>query len=160
METFSALPAIGAGNSPLPGEFPAQSPETRSYDVFFDLRLNKRLCKQSWGWWFEMLLRPLWGHCNVIGMCSAGVSSDVIDALPSQLIYRQQAAAVPVFSWQTIDYNPSGLNNCFQAITIATTNHYVQMQSLYTCSVMRFLEILSAILNDIMLSKKVARNHL
>ena len=96
----------------------------------------------------------------MIGMCSAGVSSDVIDALPSQLIYRQQAAAVPVFSWQTIDYNPSGLNNCFQAITIATTNHYVQMQSLYTCSVMRFLEILSAILNDIMLSKKVARNHL
>ena len=26
-----------------PGEFPAQRPVTRSFDVFFDLRLNKRL---------------------------------------------------------------------------------------------------------------------
>ena len=36
-----------------PGEFPAQRPVTRSFDVFFDLRLNKRLSKQSRGWWFE-----------------------------------------------------------------------------------------------------------
>ena len=43
METFSALLAICAGNSPATGEFPAQSPVTRSFDVFFDLRLNKRL---------------------------------------------------------------------------------------------------------------------
>ena len=40
-----------------PGEFPAQRPVTRSFDVFFDLRLAKRLCKQSWGWWLEMLSR-------------------------------------------------------------------------------------------------------
>ena len=40
METFSALLAIGAGNSPVYGEFPAQRPVTRSFDVFFDLRLN------------------------------------------------------------------------------------------------------------------------
>ena len=43
METFSALPAICAGNSPVTGEFPAQRPVTRSFDVFFDLRLNKQL---------------------------------------------------------------------------------------------------------------------
>ena len=47
METFSALLAICAGNSPVPGEFPIQRPVTRSFDVFFDLRLNKRLSKQS-----------------------------------------------------------------------------------------------------------------
>ena len=35
METFSALLAIYAGNSPVPGEFPAQRPVTRSFDVFF-----------------------------------------------------------------------------------------------------------------------------
>ena len=64
METFSALLAICAGNSPVHGEFPAQRPVTRSFDVFFDLRLNKRLSKQSWGWWFETLSRPLWRHCN------------------------------------------------------------------------------------------------
>ena len=38
----------------------AQRPVTRSFDVFFDLRLNKRLSKQSWGWWFQTLSRPLW----------------------------------------------------------------------------------------------------
>ena len=43
METFSALLAICAGNSPVPGEFPTQRPVTWSFDVFFDLRLNKRL---------------------------------------------------------------------------------------------------------------------
>ena len=32
------------------GELPAQRPVTRSFDVFFDLRLNKRLNKQSSGW--------------------------------------------------------------------------------------------------------------
>ena len=49
METFSTLLAICAGNSPVPGEFPTQRPVTRSFDVFLDLRLNKRLSKQSWG---------------------------------------------------------------------------------------------------------------
>ena len=34
--------------------------------IFFDLRLNKRQGKQSWGWWFETPSRPLWRHCNVI----------------------------------------------------------------------------------------------
>ena len=66
METSSALLAICAGNSPVPGEFHAQRPVTRSFDVFFDLRLNKRLSKQSWGWWFETLPRPLCRHSNVI----------------------------------------------------------------------------------------------
>ena len=36
METFSALLAICAGNSPVTGEFPAHRPVTRSFDVFFD----------------------------------------------------------------------------------------------------------------------------
>ena len=48
-----------------PGEFPAQRPVTRSLDVFFDLRLNKRLSKQPRGWWFETSSWSLWCHCNV-----------------------------------------------------------------------------------------------
>ena len=40
METFSASLAICAGNSPVTGEFPAQKPVTRSFDIFFDLRPN------------------------------------------------------------------------------------------------------------------------
>ena len=67
MEIFSALLAICAGNSPVPGEFPTQRPVTRSFDAFFDRRLNKRLSKQSWAWWFETPSRPLWRHCNVNG---------------------------------------------------------------------------------------------
>ena len=45
--TFFALLAICAGNSPVTGEFPAQRPVTQGFDVFFDLRLNKQLSKQS-----------------------------------------------------------------------------------------------------------------
>ena len=64
METFCALLAICAGNSQVTGEFPAQRPVTRRFDVFFDLRPNKPLSKQWWGWWFEAISRPLWRHCN------------------------------------------------------------------------------------------------
>ena len=45
-----------------PGEFPAQRLVTRSFDVFFDLRLNKRFSKQSWGWWFKTPPWSLWRH--------------------------------------------------------------------------------------------------
>ena len=65
METFSALLAICAGNSPVTGEFPTQRPMTRSFDVFFDLRPNKQLRKQWWGWWFGTQSCPLWRHSNV-----------------------------------------------------------------------------------------------
>ena len=47
METFTALLAICAVNSPGTGEFPAQRPVTLSFNVFFDLRLNQRLSKQA-----------------------------------------------------------------------------------------------------------------
>ena len=63
METFSALLALCVGNSPVTGEFPSQRPVTQSFDVFFDLSLNKQLSKQSRCWWFEMPLHWLWHHC-------------------------------------------------------------------------------------------------
>ena len=64
MEQFSALLAFCEGNSPVAGEFPTQRSVTQSFDVLFDLRHNKQLSKQSWGWWFEMPLCPLWCQCN------------------------------------------------------------------------------------------------
>ena len=79
MEAFSALLAICAGNSPLTGEFPAQRPVKRSFDVFFDRRLNERLSKQSWGWWFETLSCPLWRHCNEVSV----TGGSLFDALLS-----------------------------------------------------------------------------
>ena len=56
METFFALLALCAGNSPVTGEFPSQRPVTQS--------LNKRLSKQCWGWWFETPSCSLWRHYN------------------------------------------------------------------------------------------------
>ena len=63
---FSSFLALCEGNSPVTGEFPSQRPVTRSFDVFFDLRLNKRLSKQQWGWWFETPSWSLWRHCNAV----------------------------------------------------------------------------------------------
>ena len=40
VETFSALLALCAGNSPVTGEFPSQRPVIRSFDVFIDLLMN------------------------------------------------------------------------------------------------------------------------
>ena len=67
METFPALLTLCAGNSPVTGECPppppppphthththTQKPVTLRFDVFLDLRLNKRLSKQSRRRWFE-----------------------------------------------------------------------------------------------------------
>ena len=55
-----------AGNSPVTDEFPSHRPVTRSFDVFFDLRLNKGLSKQSSHRWFETPSLSLWRHCNVV----------------------------------------------------------------------------------------------
>ena len=65
MEIFSALLVLCVGNSPVTGVFPSQRPVTRSFCVFIDLRLNKRLSKQSWGSWFETPSWSLWRQCNV-----------------------------------------------------------------------------------------------
>ena len=62
---ISALLAFCAGNSPLTGESPpppSQTPVTRSFEVFFDLRLNKRLCKHWRRRWFKTSLCSLWRH--------------------------------------------------------------------------------------------------
>ena len=62
--TFSALLVLCDENPPITDGFPSQRPVTRSLDVFFDLRLNKRLSKQSRLRWIETPPRSLWSHCN------------------------------------------------------------------------------------------------
>ena len=58
METFSA------GNLLVTGEFPSQRPVARSFDIFLDVHLHKRLRKQSRRWWFETPSCSLWRHRN------------------------------------------------------------------------------------------------
>ena len=62
METFSTLLALCAGTSSVTCEFHTQRPVMLSFDVFLDLRLNKH----SWGWWFETSSGSLWHHCYVM----------------------------------------------------------------------------------------------
>ena len=114
METFSALLAICAGNSPASGEFPAQRPVTRSFDVFFDMCLNKRLRKQSWGWWFE----TLYAHYDVIVMMNTNnyatyragwvwrITEQIIIFLPNQKHIDQLKAL--------------GTESCYNAKIVAT----------------------------------------
>ena len=71
METFLALLDLCAGNSPVAGEFLAQRPVTRSFDVFFDLRLNKRLSRDG----EAGDLRRHGAHYDVIVMILETISS-------------------------------------------------------------------------------------
>ena len=58
------------GESTFDRWFPhTKRPVTCSFDAFFDVRLNKRLSKQSRCWCLKMPLGSLWHHCNVF--CSA-----------------------------------------------------------------------------------------
>ena len=100
MEAFSALLAICAGNSPVPGEFPTQRPVTWSFDVYFDLCPNKRLSKQSWGWWFQMPLRPLWRHRN-----DGGIFASVM----WQLSHLQRCKITRSLSHETEPNTPQSL---------------------------------------------------
>ena len=63
IETFSALLALCAGNSPVTGEFPAQRLVTRSFDAFLSAP-EFPVGKQSWGWWCETSSHLLWRHYN------------------------------------------------------------------------------------------------
>ena len=95
METFSVLQlALLCGELTGRRGIPAQRPVTQSFDVFFDLRLNKRLSKQSWGWWFGTPSCPLWRHCY--GMARSTWDQDVtlhVSLLKSEipvLVYRKE----------------------------------------------------------------------
>ena len=97
-----ALLVLCAGNSSVAGEFPSQRPVTRNFDVFFDLRLNKRLGKQSRRRWFKTPLRPLWSHCNEKWYSSV-------------ILYRHEEMGVKLLSW------PSLPEQCFINTFISKT---------------------------------------
>ena len=73
METFSVLLALCQGNPPVIGGFPSQRPVTRSFDIFFDMHLNKRLSKQSGRRWFETPYCLLWRRCKAISTSTSTV---------------------------------------------------------------------------------------
>ena len=66
------------------GEFSTQRPVTRSFDVFFDLRQNKPLSKQSKRWWFPTPSHSLWRHCDeyTLAWKSAETTGPISKQLP------------------------------------------------------------------------------
>ena len=79
---------------------------TRSFDVFFDLRLNKRLSKQSWGWWFETLSRPLRRHRN--GHRTSAITNDtwyVYQECQCMCIYKSLWAREVLHQFQQNNFN-------------------------------------------------------
>ena len=157
METFSALLAICAGISPVPGEFPTQRPVTRSFDVFLDLRLNKPLSKQPWGWWFESLSRPLRRHrndgincaklnCSRVSLSNGYPSSSASNAvLWCFLCYRPEQAFEQTIEWPVISgaimlrwchYNKFGQESGMQSSCLVVsniTNERIAMKIISTC---------------------------
>ena len=77
-----------------PDEFHAQRPVTRSFDVFFDLRPNKGLSKQSWGWWFETSLSTL---CDVWVITASSLRRRREVNLPTMSATCNQPAQVPSY---------------------------------------------------------------
>ena len=92
MEILSMILAL-SGNSLVTDEFLQQKPVTRSFDIFFDLRLNKRLSKQSRRRWFET-------PCSVWRLYSALVENICVLVLislkfvPWGLIYNESLVHV------------------------------------------------------------------
>ena len=98
-----------------PGEFPTQRPVTRSFDAFFDLRLNKRLSKQPWGWWFETPSWSLWRQCNAVGGQHFVYLLQLSLWFCSRLIYVQRRR---VRDWQPTGYLCYQRVNHLTAITL------------------------------------------
>ena len=84
METFSALLAICAENSPVPGDFPAQRPVTRSFGVCF-------ICVWINGWVNNREagdLRRYRAHCDVTVMThSSTVNAEQFSEMCSVVIH-------------------------------------------------------------------------
>ena len=95
-----------------PGEFPTQRPVTQMFDVFFDLRLNKWLSKQPWGWWFETPSWSLWRQCNESGKfqtkLKSGKSQGIFHWVQAITYHKGVIARVfssrPVFTKKTSSY--------------------------------------------------------
>ena len=94
-----------------PGEFPSQRLVTGSFDVLFDLRLNKRLSKLSWGWWFGTPPWSLWRQCNGCILCCypEQIVKQVFESFESP---DSHVTSLSCFDRHGSDTNPNVLSVC------------------------------------------------
>ena len=115
METFAALQAICAGNSPVTGGFPTQRPVTRSFDVFFDLRLNKRLSREAGDW------RRYRAHYDVIVMRSVCMS--VLTPFITHILMFESGL-------ETWEHLSRGVNNSLKVVMVILKIRGITNQSM------------------------------
>ena len=104
-----------------PGEFPAQRPVTRNFDVLFDLHLNKWLSKQPWACWFEM---PSWSLCrqcneNNVIICVASqliaklLNTGIPTDTPFRFCFGMPVLSVNIFLWPRVLMQPAIVQRCW-----------------------------------------------
>ena len=106
-----------------PVNFPQKGQWRGAWMFFFDLRLNKRLRKQSWGWWFEAPPRPIWRRCNELFFLSS--------------LERVILPTISQITWSTLEAHlkhgsPSTLRVSFLQAT-KKTPHISCMKAWYGC---------------------------
>ena len=102
METFSALLAIYAGIHRSPVISPHKGQWCGAL-MFSDLRPNKQLSKQWWGWWFQTSSYPLWRHRNVSRyMCIVFVVLCVNSVLPDSIVCSYDSFIKIIRKWSHI----------------------------------------------------------
>ena len=102
-------------------------PVTRNFDVFFDVRLDRWLSNQSWGWWFETPSRQLWRHCNAF---SNGVNTAQCYQTEEPGLYLMQPTSYFTLPGQSIVFNKkytvsfktSGRNGTLAAMYLSSNN--------------------------------------
>ena len=107
-------------------------PHKKASDVFFDLRLNKRLSKQWWGWWFETLSCPLWRHRDV-SACRVYIQDlNLVRTFPADILVPHSAgpsAGTEINTKLTIC--PSGFSvtiSCYLEVTCRCYSRVQQLQ--------------------------------
>ena len=105
METFSALLAICAGNSPANGEIPAQRPVTRSFDVYFDLRLDIRLSKQYWRHLTHYDVIVICDDCVAYRRASLIVGGKMLDFFQRRNDGNDRCLCYVIYTW-TVSIDP------------------------------------------------------
>ena len=102
--TLSMMTSSNGNIFRVTGPLWEESTGHRSFDVFFDLRLNKRLSKQRRRQWFETPSRSLWRHCYV--PCQVSV----------QTVPEQQSSGFPLIAYDWIcfhnDHTVSSFQHC------------------------------------------------
>ena len=109
---------------------------TRSFGVFFDLRLNKRLSKQSWGWWFDTLSCPLWCHCNAYaGAFVSELDHHGIKVIACSL-FHTKSLPKQVFTYHWSGPSKQTLNWKYR---LQKTGSFCSGISLSLCNIMHFI---------------------